>query len=92
MTESEIKNVIDRVLERDFEIDPSMLNPEASLFSDFELDSLDVVDLIVALEKAFSFKIRTEQAQGFRDVRTLRDLYSTVKKLHDKISGEPQKE
>ncbi len=91
MTGPEIKNLIDQVLERDFEIKPSMLKPKASLFSDLELDSLDVVDLILALEKAFNFKIRPEQAQGFRDVRTLGDLYAMVKKLYDKISeGAPQ--
>ena len=85
MVDSEIKNKINKVLENDFEIASENLKPEAALFSDLELDSLDIVDLIVALEKEFQIKIRTEEAQGFRDVRTLDDLYNTVGKMYEKL-------
>jgi len=84
---SEIKEKIDKVLEIEFEIAPSRLQPNATLFTDLELDSLDVVDLIVALEKTFQIKIRTEDAQGFRDVRTLEDLYNTVYTMYKKLNN-----
>lgn len=87
MVKEEIKNKIDKVLENEFEIAPENLNPGAALFSDLELDSLDVVDLIVALEKEFQIKIRTEEAQGFRDVRTLEDLYNTVQTMYEKLKN-----
>ena len=83
---TEIKEKIDKVLEREFEIEPERLKPDAALFTDLELDSLDVVDLIVALEQAFKIKIRTDDAQGFRDVRTLDDLYDTVQKMYEKLN------
>lgn len=82
---AEIKEKIDQVLVDDFEIEQARLKPDAALFTDLELDSLDVVDLIVALEQAFDIKIRTEDAQGFRDVRTLNDLYNTVQTMYEKI-------
>ena len=83
MNDISVREVINTVMERDFEIPVENLKPRAALFSDLELDSLDIVDLIVALEKAFSIKIRTEAAQSFRDVRTLQDLYDTVGKMRD---------
>lgn len=85
MVIAEIKEKIDKVLEHEFEIDPEDLQPDAALFTDLELDSLDVVDLIVALEKEFQIKIRTDEAQGFRDVRTLEDLYNTVQTMYEKL-------
>ncbi|MCK5845417.1 MAG: hypothetical protein KAG97_11960 [Victivallales bacterium] len=83
MNEKSLEEIINGVLERDFEIPSEKLRPNAALFSDLELDSLDIVDLIVALEKAFEIKIRTEAAQSFRDVRTLGDLHEAVRKMRD---------
>jgi acyl carrier protein len=82
---TEIKEKINKVLETEFEIEPDRLKPDATLFTDLELDSLDIVDLIVALEQAFKIKIRTDDAQEFRDVRTLDDLHNTVHKMYSKL-------
>jgi acyl carrier protein len=91
MIDKTVEETINEVLERDFEIPKEKLEPDAALFSDLELDSLDIVDLIVALEKAFGIKIRTEAAQSFRDVRTLRDLYDAVRTMRDELErgGKP---
>ena len=86
MINHKIKNKIDEVLNEEFEIPLEKLKPDAALFTDLELDSLDIVDLIVALEKSFNIKIRTESAEAFRDVRTLEDLYSVVQKMYDELS------
>ena len=84
MTENiKLEDTINRVLEEEFEISPDRLKPDAALFTDLELDSLDIVDLIVALEQAFGIKIRTDAAQTFRDVRTLDDLYTAVYAMYD---------
>ena len=88
MVIEKIKQKIDKVLENDFEIDPERLKPDVALFTDLELDSLDIVDLIVALEQAFKIKIRTDDAQEFRDVRTLDDLYRTVQKMYENLNKE----
>ena len=83
-----LKETINRVLEEDFEIDPDDLIPDAALFTDLELDSLDIVDLIVALEQAFGIKIRNNAAEAFRDVRTLGDLYETIEKMYKKLKDQ----
>ena len=81
----DLKSTINRVLEEEFEIEADRLVPDAALFTDLELDSLDVVDLIVALEQAFGIKIRAEAAQTFRDIRTLDDLYSAIDTMYKKM-------
>jgi acyl carrier protein len=87
MINQKIKNKIDEVLNEEFEIPLKKLKPDAALFTDLELDSLDIVDLIVALEKSFKIKIRTESAEAFRDVRTLEDLYTVVQKMYENLSS-----
>ena len=69
MTEVEKVNAI---LVEEFEVDPGLLAPSARLREDLELDSLDAVDLIVAIEKAFSLRI--EEAAS-RKMQTLDDIY-----------------
>jgi acyl carrier protein len=90
MINDRIKEKINEVLTVDFEIPEEKLQPDAALFTDLELDSLDIVDLIVALEKAFNIKIRTESAEAFRDVRTLNDLYTVVQNMYEKLTNEQQ--
>jgi acyl carrier protein len=83
----DLKETINRVLEEEFEIDADRLTPDAALFTDLELDSLDIVDLIVALEQAFGIKIRAEAAQTFRDIRTLNDLYTAIDTMYQEIQN-----
>ncbi|TLM65524.1 MAG: acyl carrier protein [Deltaproteobacteria bacterium] len=76
MTEQEIIEKTNRVFEEAFEIEAERLVPDAHIFSDLGLDSLDIVDLIVALQKSFGVKIRNEEA--VRDIRTLADIYRFI--------------
>jgi acyl carrier protein len=78
ISKDEVASIVDRVLQEEFEVPSEQLLPDAALFTDLELDSLDIVDLIVALEKAFGMKIRTDATQAFRDVRTLGDLHNVI--------------
>ena len=79
ITKKDVETIVNKVLMEDFEVPEEKLLPDAAIFADLELDSLDIVDLIVALEKAFGIKIRTDDdAQTFRDVRTLADLHETI--------------
>jgi len=80
MTEQEIIDTINRVFEESFEIEKEKLQPQAHIFTDLGLDSLDIVDLIVALQKSFGVNIRNEE--NVRNIRTLGDVYqfiSTIK-------------
>ena len=81
MTEQEIIDTIHKVFEESFEIERERLQPQAHIFNDLGLDSLDIVDLVVALQQSFGVKIRNEE--GIRNIRTLHDLYQfifTIKK------------
>jgi len=73
-----IRQQVLEVLTEEFELDPDRLIPSATLYDDLGLDSLDAVDLVVALEKAFSFKLTDEEA--VRAVRTVDDLLRLVER------------
>jgi len=76
MTDQQIIDLINTSLEEEFELEEDDMKPEALLFEDLELDSLDIVDLVVVLEKAFQFKIREEDS--IREIRTLGDIHRFV--------------
>ncbi|MCK9417880.1 MAG: acyl carrier protein [Nitrospirae bacterium] len=79
MIDQEIINKINKVFEESFEIEKERLVPEAHIFTDLGLDSLDIVDLVVALQNAFGVKIRNEEK--VRDIRTLQDIYQFISSL-----------
>ena len=76
MTDLEVIKLIDTTIAEEFELDEKDMKPEASLFDDLELDSLDIVDLVVVLENAFQFKIREEDS--IQEIRTLGDIHRFV--------------
>jgi acyl carrier protein len=79
MIDQEIINKINKVFEESFEIEKERLVPQAHIFTDLGLDSLDIVDLVVALQNAFGVKIRNEEK--VRDIRTLQDIYQFISSL-----------
>ncbi len=78
-TEQEIINLTNQVFEESFEIEKEKLQPQMNIFEDLGLDSLDVVDLVVALQKKFGVKIRDDER--VRSIRTLRDIYQFILNL-----------
>jgi acyl carrier protein len=76
MTEQEIIELVDASIAEEFELDRAAMKPEATLFDDLGLDSLDIVDLVIVLENAFKFKIREDKA--LRDIRTMGDIHTYV--------------
>jgi len=85
MTEQEIIDTTNRVFEESFEIEKERLVPQAHIFSDLGLDSLDIVDLIVALQTSFGIKIRNEEK--VRDIRTLQDIYQLISSFKNEESA-----
>jgi len=84
MTKDEIIEKTNEVFVDAFEMDPERLLPEAHVFNDLGLDSLDTVDLVVALQKKFGVRIRDDER--VRDIRTLGDIHAFVAAL--KAEGE----
>jgi acyl carrier protein len=79
MTDEEIIQQTIEVLAEEFELKQEQLKPEATLFDELGLDSLDSVDMVVALEKAFKVKMANDKA--IRAVRTVDDLFTLVIRL-----------
>ncbi|MDU9771380.1 acyl carrier protein [Helicobacter pylori] len=50
------------------EIDVSQVTPEAKFVKDLGVDSLDIVELIMALEERFGIEISDEQAEKIVNV------------------------
>ncbi|MGN8369427.1 acyl carrier protein [Helicobacter pylori] len=50
------------------EIDASQVTPEAKFVKDLGVDSLDIVELIMALEERFGIEISDEQAEKIVNV------------------------
>ncbi len=76
--QEEILNKVSQILEELFEIDPEDIKPEANLYTDLDIDSIDAVDLVVELKKMTGKKIKPED---FKAVRTVQDVVVEVEKL-----------
>jgi acyl carrier protein len=61
-----------------FEIDEADVQPDANLYEDLGLDSIDAVDLVIKLQELTGKKIKPEQ---FKDVRTVDDVKVAMEKL-----------
>jgi acyl carrier protein len=78
MTRDEIIREVNAVMQKGFEFPPEKLVPEANLFGELGLDSLDAIDMLVHLEERFGAKINGEQLSK---VRTLGDVYDLVESV-----------
>ena len=61
-----------------FELDAPIVVPEARFDDDLEIDSIDAVDLIDHLSRAFERRV---SPRDFRAVRTVQDLIDTIDRL-----------
>ena len=77
-TKEEVIAAIADVLESEFEVPRAKLVPEAKLFEDLDLDSIDAVDLVVRLQQQTGLKVK---AEDFKSIRTLGDVADVIVKL-----------
>lgn len=61
MLRSEIEEKVKNFLIEDLEIDEEKIVPEARLREDIGIDSLDIVDLVVIVDRTFGFRIKPEE-------------------------------
>ncbi len=71
----ELDRQVREVLITTFNLSREAVTPEATLFQDLDLDSLDAIDLAVKLETETGLKlVETE----FRSIRTVQDVVETI--------------
>lgn len=76
---NEIFQKVKKVFVDEFEIEENLITKESLIFEELGLDSLDSVDLIVALEKAFNFKIdRANDGPVISQIRSIQDIIKYV--------------
>lgn len=79
MKREEIVSLVNEVFEEYFELEQEELLPEKLLFDDLGLDSLDIVDMIVGLQKKFGINLRNQT--GFQQIRSLKDVYDFLENI-----------
>lgn len=75
LSRDEIYEKVSAYLVEMFEVPPEKIAPEARLFADLDLDSIDAIDLIVQLQNLTGRKIKAEE---FKTVRTIQDVVDRV--------------
>lgn len=72
MVREEIIEKINKLLSEEFEVEEETITPEANILEALNIDSLDLVDLIVLIEKNFGFKVENEEMGS---IKTMQQFY-----------------
>jgi acyl carrier protein len=75
MQREEVIQKINQILIEEFEIDEKQISPDALFKEDFDIDSLDLVDLVVIIERNFGFKVKGEEMVK---IKNLQDFYDFI--------------
>ncbi|MFX1680102.1 acyl carrier protein [Mitsuaria sp. CC2] len=78
MTNEDIFARLRDILIETFDIEAGRITPEARLYEDLDIDSIDAVDLIVKLKPMVGKKL---QPEAFKAVRTLQDVVDALQGL-----------
>ncbi len=71
----ELDRQVREILITTFDLSREAVTPEATLFQDLDLDSLDAIDLAVKLETETGLKLVEAE---FRSIRTVKDVVETI--------------
>lgn len=75
MDKAQIYEVLTETMVELFELDESEITPEANLYEDLDLDSIDAVDLAVKITDMTGKRVNPDD---FKKVRTVQDLVDTA--------------
>ena len=73
LTRDEIIEAVNNALVNEIRLDPAELSPEKTFYDDLGLDSIDMVDLVIGLQRKFGISLREDDE--IKKVRTLGDVY-----------------
>ena len=74
----EIKNRIVEIIANQLGIEEEDITAEASVIDDLGADSLDVVELVMALEEEFDLEIPDEEAEKITNVQNIFDYMANA--------------
>lgn len=77
MEKATLIHQVNESLAEKFEVDIETITPDAPLMQTLDLDSLDLVDMVVLIEQNFNF---TPKATDFKGIVTFQDLYDFIEK------------
>ena len=67
---------VKKIVVEQLDVEPDDVKPAASFANDLNADSLDVVELVMALEEEFDVEIPDEAAEGISTVQAAVDYIS----------------
>lgn len=77
MSQEDIFAKVKKIVVEQLEVDPEQVKPEANFANDLNADSLDVVELVMALEEEFDIEIPDEAAEDIATVQAAVDYISS---------------
>lgn len=81
MSQEEIYDRVKKIVADQLSVAPEEVKPEASFANDLGADSLDTVELVMALEEEFDIEIPDEAAEGIATVQ------AAVSYIQDKVAA-----
>lgn len=88
MSDPAFIQAVNEVFIDSFEIEPENIKPESEIFGDLGLDSLDVVDLVVVIQKKFNVQLRDDER--VRAIRTMQDLYTYLEMIQQEQAAKKE--
>lgn len=76
MSEKEIFDKVQKIVSEQLGVEASEVTPQASFANDLGADSLDTVELVMALEEEFDIEIPDEAAEEIATVQSAVDYIS----------------
>ena len=74
-TQDQVTSWLSQFLTSQFEVDPARIRPEADIYRDLDLDSIDAADIVLKFNETFGTCV---DMRAFRDVRTVRDALAIL--------------
>lgn len=77
-SKTDVLNHLKKVLVELFEIEEEKLTPDAKLYDDLDIDSIDTIDLLIELKKFVGKDINIE---AFVDAKTIDDVADVISSM-----------